>query len=828
MNYCKCGWHVGIGGNRTGIGEYFHRLAEANIPAILKSVDDYGVCLECLDANPDNIVVFRMTGGDLELPDYNLPPDIAAQEHWTRIKNALPPEFDKRTWLEVMNEPDKVRADWLGKFATACSGWMISEGYKFAAFGFSTGEPEKTHWETNGMLDFLRLAEVNWDTIAVALHEYSLDVDDISSGCPYLMGRYNALHSVCDENGIGHPTIIITEAGWEHNNVPSPTAAMQDIEWMNGLYQKPNILGAALWFLGSGFDSIANKAQRLIEPVTDFSLAFAPVPPPPEPKPEPEGECRGEPREPYPRKYWVVPSVLPLKRRMEIYLAAAVEQITVGPSYDDAGLGDLEDKTAVLFDIPPDQEHVFLDWFRDHYSDTKVEFAGEKTVFKLFWPTEERRVTQLFMARPWFYADWNLPGHEGLDMAAPVGSSIKACHEGIVYGVHSVDDGHPYGIHVRISHRFPDGVEYKTYYAHLESVSVRPGDLVKRGQEIGKAGLTGNTDGPHLHFMVIKIGATAAGETIFSHDIIDPTPFFDLGEVEHPDPEPVGYAFDNWEPGRFLAGIHARTDGGDPKPEDYEAIGEAKLNALKLLSSCTPAHIDMFRAEFHSIGSDQFVMARLFASFKDRVVSPVDFAHWVKPDMQRLYDRGVRYFEVHNEPNLRGEGYGVSWKNGGDFALWFLAVVDFLKPLFPEARFGFPGCSPGGTIVENGVLKRRDQWEFVREATLATMRADWIGVHGYWTNRDEMMSEEHGMGWKKFARWFADKLLLVTEFGNPLPYISKREKGEQYRDFYRAMSFQKSVGAAFSFCVSGSGWDAWTWVSETGEINEIAGIVGSR
>ncbi len=673
-----------------------------------------------------------------------------------------------------------------------------------------------------------RVGTVSRSIFVLQAHEYSGDVTNIDRGCPYHIGRFKYMFAACDEHGIKRPTTLITEWGWEKGSVPTPDQAITDIAWAAGLYEKhPQIKGAALWYLGSGFDGIANKAQKLIEPVTNFSLDNAPIPPPPDPSPEPPSPepCYGKAREQYKREYWVVPGLVPLERRQEIYLAAAVEQITVGPSYDDAGLGDLEDKTAVLFDIPADQEHVFLGWYKDHYSGTKVEFASEeKKQFKLFWPTEEKRITQAFMARPWFYADWNLPGHEGLDMAAPVGSSIKACHDGIVYAVHNNDPPHPYGIHVRISHRFPDGVEYKTYYAHLESVSVRPGDLVKRGQEIGKAGLTGNTDGPHLHIMLIKVGATAAGETVFSRDVIDPMPFFDLDEVEPPDPEPAP-TFQNWPYGRFLAGVHARANGGDPRPVDYAAIAIANLNAVKLLTSSAPANAVSARS---AIQGDQFTLVRLFASFKDRVVSPVDFAHWVKPDVQKFYDQRIRYFEVHNEPNLRDEGYGVSWKSGGEFALWFLAVVDNLKPLFPEAKFGFPGCSPGGTIVENGVLKRRDQWEFVREATLATMRADWIGVHGYWTNRDEMMSEEHGMGWKKFARWFADKLLLVTEFGNPLPYISKREKGEQYRDFYRAMSFQKSVGAAFSFCVSGSGWDAWTWVSETGEINEIAGIVGSR
>jgi murein DD-endopeptidase MepM/ murein hydrolase activator NlpD len=46
------------------------------------------------------------------------------------------------------------------------------------------------------------------------------------------------------------------------------------------------------------------------------------------------------------------------------------------------------------------------------------------------------------------------------------------------------------------------------YYAHLQKgqkgVLVEPGDRVEKGQVIGKLGNTGNTDAPHLHFMLIN------------------------------------------------------------------------------------------------------------------------------------------------------------------------------------------------------------------------------------------------------------------------------------------------------------------------------------
>jgi murein DD-endopeptidase MepM/ murein hydrolase activator NlpD len=147
-------------------------------------------------------------------------------------------------------------------------------------------------------------------------------------------------------------------------------------------------------------------------------------------------------------------------------------------------------------------------------------------MIKLQWPTEYRVITQGFGANPQNYARFGLPGHEGIDMRAPHGSDIMACADGEVYRVHRVDDGHAYGIHVRIRH---DG-GYKTIYAHLERPLVHVGMQVKAGSLIGLANNTGNSRGSHLHLTLKKEGATEAGTTEHPYDIIDPTPFLVMDE----------------------------------------------------------------------------------------------------------------------------------------------------------------------------------------------------------------------------------------------------------------------------------------------------------
>lgn len=268
LAHVKIGFHAGSGGKTRGLGDYLAGLASAGVPAVIKSADAYGVCAEALQQSADHITVYRMTGGDLELPDYDLTPEAAAEEHWARVLAALPPEFDQRTWLEVMNEPDKERADWLGRCARRLGELALRDGYRLAAFGWSSGEPEQEDWTTPGMLAFLELAAEHPERIAVALHEYSYDVDDIANQYPSLVGRFQMLFDVCDARGLDRPTVLITEWGWEYQRVPPVGAAMEDIAWAARLYGAyPQVRAAAIWYLGAGFGGVADRAQRLILPV---------------------------------------------------------------------------------------------------------------------------------------------------------------------------------------------------------------------------------------------------------------------------------------------------------------------------------------------------------------------------------------------------------------------------------------------------------------------------------------------------------------------------------------------------------------------------------
>lgn len=92
--------------------------------------------------------------------------------------------------------------------------------------------------------------------------------------------------------------------------------------------------------------------------------------------------------------------------------------------------------------------------------------------------------------------------NEGINIAVPEGTSIRAADSGVV--AYAGNELKGYGNLILIRHE--NG--YVTAYAHAKELFVKRGDTVKRGDVIAKAGQTGSVSSPQLHFEVRK-GATA-------------------------------------------------------------------------------------------------------------------------------------------------------------------------------------------------------------------------------------------------------------------------------------------------------------------------------
>ncbi len=91
--------------------------------------------------------------------------------------------------------------------------------------------------------------------------------------------------------------------------------------------------------------------------------------------------------------------------------------------------------------------------------------------------------------------------HEGLDIAAPYGTPIRATADGIVTFSGPLA---AFGNVVFINH----GHGFTTFYAHTSGDRVREGQQVRRGQVIAYVGTTGRTTGPHVHYEVQVNGTT--------------------------------------------------------------------------------------------------------------------------------------------------------------------------------------------------------------------------------------------------------------------------------------------------------------------------------
>lgn len=94
--------------------------------------------------------------------------------------------------------------------------------------------------------------------------------------------------------------------------------------------------------------------------------------------------------------------------------------------------------------------------------------------------------------------------HGGNDFPCNTGDPIYAADGGVVlYAEDNMSGWEELGKFVAITNTY-NGVEYTTTYQHLSSYSVKAGDAIYKGQQIGTCGSTGDSSGPHLHLEIIK------------------------------------------------------------------------------------------------------------------------------------------------------------------------------------------------------------------------------------------------------------------------------------------------------------------------------------
>lgn len=117
------------------------------------------------------------------------------------------------------------------------------------------------------------------------------------------------------------------------------------------------------------------------------------------------------------------------------------------------------------------------------------EATGALPTFR--WPVRGKVITS-------YGAKTNGKANDGINLAVPEGTPVKAAEDGVV--AYSGNELKGYGNLVLVRHS--NG--YVTAYAHASELLVKRGDPIKRGQIIAKSGQTGEVGSPQLHFEIRK------------------------------------------------------------------------------------------------------------------------------------------------------------------------------------------------------------------------------------------------------------------------------------------------------------------------------------
>ncbi|HEY0329062.1 MAG TPA: peptidoglycan DD-metalloendopeptidase family protein [Rhodopseudomonas sp.] len=118
-----------------------------------------------------------------------------------------------------------------------------------------------------------------------------------------------------------------------------------------------------------------------------------------------------------------------------------------------------------------------------------AEATGALPTFR--WPVRGRVITS-------YGAKTNGKQNDGINVAVPEGTPIKAAEDGVV--AYSGNELKGYGNLVLVRHS--NG--YVTAYAHASELMVKRGETIKRGQTIAKSGQSGEVGSPQLHFEIRK------------------------------------------------------------------------------------------------------------------------------------------------------------------------------------------------------------------------------------------------------------------------------------------------------------------------------------
>lgn len=302
--------------------------------------------------------------------------------------------------------------------------------------------------------------------------------------------------------GLGHGGIVITEAGRNGGyGYAGDADFIADVQAYNAqMMGHSNIIGACLWTLGE-WDPPSSNWQTAIPGLIPWMVA----------NPTPKWTPGNPPAPPD------LPKIVILKKPQKAEMTEAENAAANTHAWSNYGrttTHSIDDMLRMLSGGNSDSYAILAYPERASQAEAAaalqaggfrwVEWPTVPTFAMTHWPTRYKTVNQRWGANPEYYAQFGLPGHDGVDIRALLGTDILAVAPGVVSSVYTDPNGHNYGIHVRLDH----GDGWQTIYAHLQQATVTQGQQVTGGAIIGKADSTGNSTGTHLHFGLKRLGYT--------------------------------------------------------------------------------------------------------------------------------------------------------------------------------------------------------------------------------------------------------------------------------------------------------------------------------
>lgn len=759
MAKSKVGYHCGTGEGMTGFIDKFVRPVNAfGVPVSVKSVNNTGLIAEVASIGAshdvDNVLVLRFSSGFPDNPNYDNPNPEAEMDGYydsyiyprllaAKELNGIKDKF----YVEVLNEPDKNRWATVCRWAKRALQRLNADGYKGVAVAANAGEPEPETWLIPEARELILYCAANKGRAAISLHEsfadYNINSTTVDELFPFLIGRVEWLFDACDAMSITHPDVFISELAWAYNNMPDISKAMSDVNDFAQVYNNyPTVLGVFLWNLNAGAEwaGLPKKLRDTFDAMSTYTIVTnLPDIEPPEP---PEPEC---PPLDYRVTYNLYPQDVTKPEYQEVADFAYANRQSMTGSADDAAVMVSRGKAGSKVIVWQKSRWTGGDieqWLKDRGVPT-VEHKSFSTSEpeEFLWELPVRAPSNESTADYWpgywyqtigynqFYTN---PGsgndayHPGVDLnkdPSDYGLEFFAPADGVVTYSRLAN---VWGKVLVIRHDDPTGSVW-TRYAHMKDVFVGEGSAVTKGQAIGTVGDGEGTFGAHLHHDVSHSGILGenplhwpgTNQQSVLDNYLNPESFYRSKDAEIHTLPPTSGGSGNYtgEPVAYKSYIHGPGDDWRWNNSSFRQMITDMGMPVKYMSNG-------INADFAPQNPNENSLVRLFWKPDKYKTAQQAWNEDIRDGAMRFYNKGYRHFEVHNEPNLQQEGMGVVWNDGAELGTWLVQLVTVAKAEMPQAKFWFPGFSPGVPWTNQFAISR-PAWE--------VSKAVWYGacLHAY-------------------------------------------------------------------------------------------------